>query len=94
MSNTTPNLEANKMERREFIKKTGTAAGMMVAGFPGIISGQTVTNVIKVGLVGAGGRGSGAAANALTADPGAELTAVGEIDDDIIDLQRGEDLIR
>jgi predicted dehydrogenase len=84
MSNT-PTNESNKMERREFIKKTGAAAGVIVAGFPGIISGQTVTNAIKVGLVGAGGRGSGAAANALTADAGAELTAVAEVDKDIID---------
>ena len=38
------------MERREFIKKTG--AGVIAAGFPGIISAQTVTNALKVGLVG------------------------------------------
>ena len=73
------------MERREFIKKTGTAAGVLVAGFPGIIRGQSVTNAIKVGLVGAGGRGSGAAANALGADPNAELTAIAEIDGEVIE---------
>ncbi len=84
MSNT-PKNETNRIERRDFIKKTGTAAGVMMAGFPGIISGQTVTNALKVGLVGCGGRGSGAAANALAADPNTELTAVAEIDKDIID---------
>ena len=71
------------MERREFIKKTG--AGVIAAGFPGIISAQTVTNAMKVGLVGAGGRGSGAAAQALSADANAELTAVADIDEAIVE---------
>jgi myo-inositol 2-dehydrogenase / D-chiro-inositol 1-dehydrogenase len=34
---------------------------------------------IKVGLIGCGGRGSGAAADALRADPGAHLVALGDI---------------
>jgi len=80
---------SNKMERREFIKQTGTAAGAIVAGFPGIISGQSVTNVLKVGLVGCGGRGTGAAAQALTADPSTELTAVADIDQAIVEQSAG-----
>ena len=43
-------------ERRDFLKKAAAAA--MVTGFPAVISAQTVTNAIKVGLVGCGGRGS------------------------------------
>ena len=58
---TTPKKQLDKIERRDFLKKTGTVAGVIAAGFPGIISGQTVTNAVKVGLVGCGGRGSGAA---------------------------------
>jgi myo-inositol 2-dehydrogenase / D-chiro-inositol 1-dehydrogenase len=79
----TPRSAADGIERREFIKKTG--AGVLAAGFPAIIAGQTVTNAIKVGLVGAGGRGTGAAAQALTADPAAELTAVADIDEAIVE---------
>jgi myo-inositol 2-dehydrogenase / D-chiro-inositol 1-dehydrogenase len=79
----TPRTHADGMERREFIKKTG--AGVLAAGFPAIISGQTVTNAVKVGLVGAGGRGTGAAAQALTADAAAELTAVADIDEVIVE---------
>lgn len=82
---TTPKNSANTMERRDFIKKTGTAAGVIAAGFPSIISGQTVTNALKVGLVGCGGRGSGAAAQALNADPNTELTAVADIDEAIVE---------
>jgi predicted dehydrogenase len=36
------------------------------------------TDVLKVGLVGCGGRGSGAAAQALMADPNVELVALGD----------------
>src|SRR5437762_6028028 len=73
-------------ERRAFLKSAGGAAGAAIAaGFPGIISGQTVTNAIKVGLVGCGGRGSGAASQALAADDYAELTAVADIDQSQID---------
>ena len=82
---TTPKNDSNKMERREFLKQTGTAAGVIAAGFPGIISGQTVTNAVKVGLVGCGGRGSGAAGQALTADPHNELTALADIYDEIVE---------
>jgi myo-inositol 2-dehydrogenase/D-chiro-inositol 1-dehydrogenase len=81
---TTPDKRANKIERREFIKKSGTVAGVIAAGFPGIISGQTVTNAVKIGLVGCGGRGRGAAGQALSADPGNELTAVADIDEAIV----------
>jgi myo-inositol 2-dehydrogenase/D-chiro-inositol 1-dehydrogenase len=80
---TTPEQDANRIERRDFIKKTGSA--VIAAGFPGIISAQTVTNAVKVGLVGAGGRGSGAAGQALNADPNNELTAIADIDEAIVE---------
>ena len=69
--------------RREFLK----AAGIIAA--PAIIRAQTVTNAIKVGLVGAGGRGTGAASQALKADDYAELTAVGDVSLEQIDASLG-----
>ena len=83
------NNESNKIERRDFIKKTGAAAGALAVGFPGILSGQSVTNVLKVGLVGCGGRGLGAARNALMADTNTELTAVADIDAAIVERALG-----
>ena len=74
--------ESTKSERRDFLKAAGAAVAV---GFPGIIRAQTVTNAIKVGLVGCGGRGSGAASQALAADDYAELTAVADIDQAQID---------
>ena len=79
------NHNTQKIERRDFIKKTGAAAGALAVGFPGIVASQTVTNVLKVGLVGCGGRGLGAAANALRADANAELTAIADIDTPIVE---------
>ena len=68
-------------DRRDFVKTASAAlGGALAVGFPAIISAQTVTNAIKVGLVGCGGRGTGAANQALHADDYAELTATAEVD--------------
>jgi predicted dehydrogenase len=83
MTNSSNNVPSN--ERRDFLKKSGVAAGAAAAaGFPSIISAQSVTNSLKVGLVGAGGRGSGAAGQALSADKNTVLTAVADIDQAIV----------
>src|SRR6201982_343183 len=70
--------QADSLDRRDFLKTTAVGASL-AAGFPAIISAQTVTNALKVGLVGCGGRGTGAASQALHATDAAELTAVGEV---------------
>ncbi len=76
-------MDTKQPERREFLKSAAGAA--LVAGFPAIITAQTLTNAIKVGLVGCGGRGTGAASQALHADDLTELTAVADVDQDRID---------
>ncbi len=63
----------------------GVLSGAIATGFPAIISGQSVTNAIKIGLVGCGGRGTGAAAQALTADDYNELIAVADVDQGQVD---------
>jgi len=75
-------LQPTSTDRRDFLKATTAAA---VTAFPGIISAQTVTNAIKVGLVGCGGRGTGAASQALAADDYSELAAMADIDQANID---------
>jgi predicted dehydrogenase len=71
----------SESQRRDFLKGAGLAA----VAAPAIIKAQTVTNALKVGLVGCGGRGTGAAAQAMKADDYAELTAVADIDQFRID---------
>src|SRR5437879_1606539 len=68
--------------RRDFMKTTGAA---LAAGFPSLVRGAQTANAVKVGLVGCGGRGTGAASQALKADDYAELTAVADIDQAQID---------
>ena len=60
--------------RRDIIK-----SGVLLAGAPALLKGQTAGKAIKVGLVGCGGRGTGAAAQALKADDYSELTAVADV---------------
>ena len=65
--------------RRKFLQSsaiTASAAGMLQAQSP---------QEIRVGVVGCGGRGTGAAAQALRADDYAVLTAVADIDQQRID---------
>ncbi|MEP6537204.1 MAG: Gfo/Idh/MocA family oxidoreductase [Bryobacteraceae bacterium] len=69
--------------RRDFLK-TSALGSALVAGFPAILSAQS-TKAIKVGLVGCGGRGTGAASQALNADDYAELTAMADVYQERID---------
>lgn len=66
--------------RREFLK-----LGAILGGMPALLTGAPAGKAIKVGLVGCGGRGTGAAAQALKADDYSELTAVADIYQDRID---------
>jgi myo-inositol 2-dehydrogenase / D-chiro-inositol 1-dehydrogenase len=68
--------------RRDFLKTTGTAAALGALAGPFILgeSARAADNdkPLKVGLIGCGGRGSGAASQALNADKKAILTAMGD----------------
>jgi len=72
-------------DRRTFMKVSGALGAAAISGFPAILSAQTVTNAIKVGLVGCGGRGTGAASQALRADDLTELVAVADVDQERVD---------
>jgi hypothetical protein len=66
--------------RRDFLK-----TGALVAAAPAILRGADDTKPIKVGLVGCGGRGTGAASQALKADDYSELVAMADIEQSRID---------
>jgi myo-inositol 2-dehydrogenase / D-chiro-inositol 1-dehydrogenase len=74
----TPNLISS---RRDFLRTSGTAAAFALAA-PGLIFRESAfaanSDTLKVGLVGCGGRGTGAAGNALTADNNIVLSAVAD----------------
>jgi predicted dehydrogenase len=71
--------------RREFLKSSALGGSALVAGFPSLLSAAQAGKAIKVGLVGCGGRGTGAASQALNADDYAELTAVADVYQERID---------
>ncbi|MCY4233648.1 MAG: Gfo/Idh/MocA family oxidoreductase [Bacteroidetes bacterium] len=82
------NLSKNSFNRRDFVK-SGVAAvvGTTLANqFPGSANAfYGVDDTIKVGLIGCGGRGTGAALQALSAAPNTKLVAMADAFSDRID---------
>jgi predicted dehydrogenase len=76
----TPELASS---RRDFLKQTSAAmAGAAVAGFPAVVHGAGPTGKLKIGFIGCGGRGTGAANQALTAESDVVLWAMGDAFED------------
>lgn len=77
---------SNKAGRRDFIKKTSVAAFGSVLYNP--LSASPLVfgpedKIIKIGLVGCGGRGAGALFEALTASPQVRVVAIGDTFEDM-----------
>ncbi len=79
---------SDKASRRDFLKNstTAVAAGSLAATLG---SNRTVhasgSDILKVGLIGCGGRGSGAAVNAMRAEDNLQLTALADAFPDRLD---------
>ncbi len=67
--------------RRDFLRTSAVVAGTAVLGAldVGRFAHAAENNTIKLGLVGCGGRGTGAAGDAMTSDPGTKLWAVADL---------------
>src|SRR5262249_59134895 len=63
------------ISRRSFLG-TSAAAAATLAAAPNVHAGGT--DVLRVGLVGCGGRGTGAAGQAMKADANVQLVAMGD----------------
>ena len=70
--------------RRQFLKTSALAGGALIA--PAILRGQAPATgdgpTLKIGLIGCGGRGTGAASEALNADKNVILTAMADVFED------------
>jgi predicted dehydrogenase len=78
---------------RRDVLRTGTAAAVGAAlaatyAFPSGVYAKA-SDTIKIGLVGCGGRGTGAAGQALAADEGTELVAMGDMFADKLEKSLG-----
>jgi predicted dehydrogenase len=83
---------SNSLTRRDFLRTSAVAASAAAIGTLDI--GRSAhaagSDIIKVGMIGCGGRNSGAAVEALTADPGARLVAMCDIFMDRVRAKRDE----
>jgi predicted dehydrogenase len=70
----------SRSTRREFLKTSALVSGALAAPaiLPGNLFGKENHDTLKVGLIGCGGRGTGAAGQALRADKSVVLTAVAD----------------
>ncbi|HXH61818.1 MAG TPA: Gfo/Idh/MocA family oxidoreductase, partial [Fimbriimonadaceae bacterium] len=75
-----------QISRREFM--AGAAAATAAFAAPNIIAGGLKQDRIKVGMVGCGGRGTGAAVNSTQADEGVVIWAMGDLFQDRLDGSR------
>lgn len=74
----TNNANGRTQSRRDFLMNTAlTGSAALLAS--GNFAHAAGADKIKIGLIGCGGRGTGAAAQALNADKGVVLTAVGDV---------------
>jgi predicted dehydrogenase len=67
-------MSSSENSRRDFVRSAASAAALTLT--PGYVAGA---DAIRVGMIGAGGRCTEAATQALTADDGARLVAIADI---------------
>ncbi|MBI5801798.1 MAG: Gfo/Idh/MocA family oxidoreductase [Verrucomicrobia bacterium] len=82
-----PNLSPSSATRREFVKSSALAGGALATTihFPHVANAAAAGDKIKIGWVGCGGRGTGAANQALNADSNLVMWSMGDIFQDKID---------
>ncbi|MFT5422336.1 MAG: putative dehydrogenase [Phycisphaerales bacterium] len=78
------NDSKNTVNRRDFVKAsaalgaTAAMGGLIAPAFASRLSGSTA-NTIRVGVIGCGGRGTGAAVNSLEAHPAVKIVAMADL---------------
>jgi myo-inositol 2-dehydrogenase/D-chiro-inositol 1-dehydrogenase len=74
----------NTTTRREFLKTSALIGGALAAPaiLPGNLFAKANSDTLRIGLIGCGGRGTGAASQALNADKNVALVAMGDAFED------------
>jgi len=73
------NSDESLLKRRNFFRNAGTLAGAASLSFPHVAKSAPNKSPLKLGLIGCGGRGTGAANQALSADKDVTLTTVADV---------------
>jgi len=91
-SETKMQMPHSTLTRRDFLKRSSVAATVVAVGALDVARTAYAAggDTLKIGMIGCGGRNSGAAGQALTADPGAKLVAMCDIFRDRIEKKREE----
>ena len=76
-------------DRRDFVRTAGIAAGGLFVAPSFASTLGRAERELKVGVIGCGGRGTGAAVNALEASPDTRITAMGDLFADRLDGSLG-----
>ncbi len=79
-------MEQNEITRRNFVKVTAAGTlGLMTSGNFAYANGS---DVLRVGVIGCGGRGTGAARDAVISSEQVEIVAMGDLFEDRLDASR------
>ena len=81
--------KAGHFSRRDFVR-TAAAAAAVSSVMPRFVVGAENDKPLRIGLVGCGGRGSGAANNAITADKGVKIVALADVAKDRLEGCRND----
>ena len=84
---TTPPMSHPRPSRRELLRGAvaTTVVGPYISTSPLVVRAPGGAEMLKIGLIGCGGRGTGAAVNALRADPNVKLWAMGDAFADMLE---------
>jgi predicted dehydrogenase len=89
MTSKTESQKSSSCSRRQFLQKSAAAGAAAYAAVSFARGAHAAgSDVIKIGLIGCGGRGSGAAANAMNAGKDVRLVAMGDVFTDRIQGSR------
>lgn len=70
--------ELPSASRREFLQTSTAATAAAAVAFPSLLRAAPNSDKLRIGFIGCGGRGTGAASQALKADSNVELWAMGD----------------
>ncbi|MFO0910796.1 MAG: Gfo/Idh/MocA family oxidoreductase [Isosphaeraceae bacterium] len=79
MTGQNPDSNASGGSRREFLRTSSLLGAALATGAAGSGAYAAGSDTIKVGLIGCGGRGTGAAVNAMAAGKDVKLVAMGDM---------------
>ena len=82
MNERTQESSLTKPSRRRFLRSSAAAVSGVLASRPALGFRVAGSDVLRVGLVGCGGRGTGAATQALAADKNVKLVAMADAFED------------